>query len=232
MEGVPDLTFSKPHNTEDRTAGLKLVADVLSQQRSITSKTLIYNPITVLLWAALVGLIYPFVYRNPATDKPNLVIAMMGILMSILAGVRYLVWPYQDLGESINWEWLGEDEMVIAKFGDTVIGSCVYRLQDSSNKKEMLIRAWTTRPRERRKGIGRGLLESVVNIAKQKGCSGIDFAPDELRVGSTRLLSQLDGFAGVLHINKGFAQEETKARATLKNLVDEHWSEKRTKGSR
>ena len=232
LEGVPDLTFSRPQNEEDRTAGLKLVANVLSQQRSTTSKTLIYSPITVLLWAVIVGLMYPFVYRNPATDKSKLAVAMISILMSVLAGVRYLVKPYQDLADNINWEWLGKDEMVTAKFGDVVIGSCVYRLQDSGNKKEMLIRSWTTRPRERRRGVGRGLLELVVNIAKEKGCSGIDFAPDELRVGSTRLLTQLDGFAGILHINKGFAQEEAKARATLKNVLDERWSEKRTKGSR
>ena len=169
---------------------------------------------------------------------------VIGMIMCVLAGIRYLVKPYQDLAEQINWIWLGDDEMMIAKYGETVIGSCIYRIEfsngkkgsssssSSSNSKRLLIRAWTTRPRERRRGIGRGTLEKVVEIAKQKSCQSVEFAPDELRAGSTRLLTQVDAFGGWFGINASFDADEQRARRMLDDVLDELWVEKRRRGSR
>lgn len=237
LDRIPELTFSPPKTPEDRIAGLKLVADILSQQRSTASKALIYNPVTLAIWVALVALVFPWVYRNPATDKPNLAIMVIGMIMFVLACIRYLVKPYQDLAEQINWSWLGDDEMVIAKYGGTVIGSCVYRVEGSNGKKNsssrfLLIRAWTTRPRERARGIGRGVLEKLVDVAKQKNCQSIEFAPDEIRAGSTRLLTRADSFGGWFGINASFDKDEQRARAMLDSVLDELWAEKRNRGSR
>ena len=165
--------------------------------------------------------------------------------MCILLAIRFILRPYEDIAEKINWDWLGSDEVVVARFGGTVIGTCVYRTEAGAKKKAQgglgntigkrtIIRAWTVRRRERGRGVGRGLLEKVVELSsKQKGCDGVEFAPAGLRAGAERVLPDWDAGGGWLRFNGEFEKGEARAEQCLKEVLQEKgFGERRRRGSR
>ena len=138
----------------------------------------------------------------------------------------------------------------MARFGGTVIGTCVYRLEagakrksqapssssaggGSSGSKKALIRAWTVRRRERERGVGKGLLEAVVDLcAKEKGCEAVDFAPADIRAGGERALPDWE-FRGLMRLNREFDKRDQRAEECLKDVLREKgFGEKRRRGSR
>ena len=246
LANIPPLTFERPQSEEERTSGLKLVADIVTYQKSRASTILIYHPLTVGIWTTFVAVAYALLVKSRG-DLPVLFTTAMGLLMVMLAGIRFTARPYDQLVERINWSWLGDDNMVIARFGEEIIGSCVFRIEGPSGKKKShngnsgsnstsgkrsLIRAWSVRRRERGRGIGTGLLETVIDIAKEKGCETVEFAPAEEIVGGERVLPDYEGFGGYLNFNAEFDRREAQAKEYLKSLVREKIPEKRRRGSR
>ena len=107
-----------------------------------------------------------------------------GILMTLLLAVRALVGGYLVLAEKINLEWLEDDEMVVSKFGAEIIGTVVFRVVKEGGRKKKgkgVLRAWTVRRRERGRGVGRGLLEEVVQVLLGRGVEGIVFDDNHAR---------------------------------------------------
>ena len=124
--------------------------------------------------------------------------------MAALLGVRYVVQEYLSSAEQINFAWLrrgclldgeegeedkgGErpaaqedDEILITKFGDEVIGTLVVRLvptistgegtKASGRKRRAgkgVFRAWTVRLKYRRKGVGGALLVDGVRLVRER----------------------------------------------------------------
>jgi hypothetical protein len=241
LADIPPLNFEHAQSDKDRVEALKLVTNTITQQRSVASKALIYNPFTFGIWALLCGILYPFVVKKEG-DLPIMLTSSVGLIMAVLAGIRFIVKPYEDLAEKINWDWLGNDEIIVARFGDNIIGTCVYRIeggvtgkkksQNNSTSKRLLIRCWTTRRRERERGIGQGLLEKVVDIAKENGCDSVEFAPKEIRAGAERVLNNWNGIGGFVNFNAEFDKNEDRAEAFLRRILKERIPDKRRRGSR
>lgn len=67
-----------------------------------------------------------------------------------------------------------ENIVIVSKWGEEeIIGSLVMRV--SRKEKKAVIRAWTVKLRYRGKGVGRGLLEEGVRVAKEKGVGKVEF---------------------------------------------------------
>ncbi|MCJ1324250.1 hypothetical protein MMC10_000912 [Thelotrema lepadinum] len=244
LTNLPPLDFEPAQSSKDRTDALKLVSDSVTQQRSTASSTLVFHPLTLAIFVTLIAGAYPLLVKRSG-DLPILFTTGVGIFMMILGIIRYIVKPYEDLAENINWNWLGDDEMVVALYGGTVIGTCVYRIEQGSKKKSgsgspgsggkrALIRAWTVRRRERGRGIGRGLLERLVDIcAKEKGCDGIEFAPVGLRAGAERVLPDWTAGGGLMKFNSELDRREARAEECLKDVMREkRFGDKKRRGSR
>ena len=147
--------------------------------------------------------------------------------MAVLVAVRGIVSPYLTLAERIGWDWLGDDEVMIARFGSEIIGAAVYRLEtgtdtsSSPRKKNRpkvgIIRAWTIRLRERGRGVGKGLMESVVEECVKKGADNVKFEAGEGRAGAERVLP--DG-GPLLAFNRTFDTWEEKAKKELGSMVE------------
>jgi GNAT superfamily N-acetyltransferase len=184
---LPSLTTYTAESEEDRIDGLRLVADSVAQQRQVASKVLIFHPINLAAFFLVVGIAAQFLYTD--TDSLYLIATTVGgMTMSFLIAVRWATARYLTLAEDINWEWLGEDKLIVVKWGEEVIGALVLGWADSDAAKKprggrrrrgkAVVRAWTVRTKYRGKGVGEGLLEEAVKVAGERGADGILFEGD------------------------------------------------------
>ena len=182
VDSLPALSTYTASTEDDRIDGLKLVADSVAQQRQVTSKMLIFHPVNLAVYFTAVGILISYLQRV-GHDWIMMGTLLGGVTMCCFAAVRWAAGGYIALAEEINWEWLGEDRLVIVKWGEEIIGALVLGWADSELKKKggrrkrgkAVIRAWTVKLKYRGKGIGEGLLEEAVKVAGEKGADGIVF---------------------------------------------------------
>lgn len=183
LAGVPELNSYLATGEIERTDALKLVADSVAQQRQAANRALIYHPLNVATFVALMAVLYRYM-QNRGYDVGIIATTVFGILMTLLVSCRYFTQGYVFAAEEINWEWLGDADILVTKFGDEVIGTVVIEWQSGESRKKGkkawrgLIRAWTVRMKYRGKGVGGSLLEDAVKEAKKKGAESLEFAED------------------------------------------------------
>ncbi|KAI4220792.1 MAG: hypothetical protein L6R36_007367 [Xanthoria steineri] len=103
-----------------------------------------------------------------------------------------------------------ENMVIVSKWGEEeIIGALVVRV--SRKEKKAVIRAWTVKLRYRGKGVGRGLLEECVRVAKEKGCGRVEFEREH--ANSHKVLPDI--------FNKGFERREKRAKAVLVEVMKE-----------
>ncbi|KAI4153956.1 MAG: hypothetical protein LQ340_001974 [Diploschistes diacapsis] len=242
LAGITSLDLEATQSSSDRTNSLKLISDYVSQQRSIASTMLVFHPLMLGLLAALTAAAYRFLVKD-MRDLPLLFTTSISGLLCIVSVIRFMLRPYEELAKKINSDWLGDDRVIVARFGSTVIGTCVYRIEQVSRRKShsggtsgkrASIRAWTVRPRERGRGVGRGLLEKVVDVCLiDNGCEIVDFASAGLRAGADRVLPDWTVGGGLVRLNATFENDEARAEECLANVLQERgYGDKRRRGSR
>jgi GNAT superfamily N-acetyltransferase len=185
VDALPALSTYTASTEDDRIDGLELVADSVAQQRQVTSKMLIFHPVNLAVYFVAIGILISYLQRV-GHDWIMMGTLIGGLTMCSFAAVRWAAGGYIALAEEINWEWLGEDRLVVVKWGEEIIGALVLGWADSELKKKggrrkrgkAVIRAWTVKLKYRGKGIGEGLLEEAVKVAGEKGADGIVFDAD------------------------------------------------------
>ncbi|KAK3202886.1 hypothetical protein GRF29_154g1101279 [Pseudopithomyces chartarum] len=217
--GLPQLRTYTATSEDDRIDGLRLIADSVAQQRQIASKMLIFHPLHLAGFAVLVGILLQRFWKT-TDDLYMLGPTIGGIIMATLVAVRWATGKYLTLAEDINWEWLGDDRMIVVKWGEEVIGALVLGWADGEAAKKKqgrrkrgkaIVRAWTVRLKYRGKGVGEGLLEEAVKSAGERGADGILFERDH--ANSKRILPGL--------YNSFMDQKEAKAEKALEKVADE-----------
>lgn len=137
----------------------------------------------------------------------------------------------------MNWQFLrnenGEEDVILGtKFGDEIIGTLVLRMEIAGGAKagkkvakkngrvtQAVIRAWTVRLRFRHKGVGRGLLEEAVRIAREGGGKDIPIGFSTAHANSTMVLWE--------NFNGGFRAQQKRAVEMLHEVEREMSEEKR-----
>jgi GNAT superfamily N-acetyltransferase len=115
------------------------------------------------------------------SSVPLILTTGAAIAMVLLIVVRQLSGGYLALAESINWEWLGDSEILVAEWGEEpnkqVIGAVVFKEESFGTGKKKgkkgVVRAWTVRLRERGRGVGRGLLEELCKVGRGRGWADV-----------------------------------------------------------
>ena len=184
-EEIPQLSTYTAESEDDRVEGLRLVADSVAQQRQVSSKMLIFHPITLAAFV-LVAAIATQWTLNAYNDWLVVGTTVGGITMTFLIFIRWMTGGYIGLAEDIDMGWLGEDRLIVVKWGEDIIGALVLGWADNDAAKKRgrrrrgkaVIRAWTVKLKYRHKGIGQSLLEEAVKIAGEKGADGIIFDAD------------------------------------------------------
>ncbi|KAL9033172.1 MAG: hypothetical protein Q9180_006091 [Flavoplaca navasiana] len=103
-----------------------------------------------------------------------------------------------------------ENMVIVSKRGEEeIVGALVVRM--SRKEKKAVIRAWTVKSMYRGKGVGRGLMEECVKVAKDRGCGRVEFETEH--ANSHKVLP--DTF------NKGFERREKRAKGVLVEVMKE-----------
>ena len=235
LDILPELTSRAAANDDDRVEALRLVADSVAQQRQLASSAILFHPLTLCAMVLLFGLAYQYLYKGAASDFAIIGTTTAGLLMVVLITARLLSGGYIFEAERVGtWKWMNEgrdgpdndivgteDEIILTRFGEEVIGAIVIRgvrdpaSSSSKSRKNVpttgYIRGWTVLQRYRRKGIGQGLLEEAVALCQKKGWQGPEF--DEKHANSARLVYPI--FQG------GFRKRERQARQMLERVIEE-----------
>lgn len=228
MDELPRLTTYTAESEDDRIEGLRLVADSIAQQRQISSKVMMFHPVSLAVYFVVVAIAAQYMLRW-YDDKTMLGTTIGGITMIYLIFIRWMTGLYIGLAEDIDMEWLGEDRMIVVKWGEDVIGSLVLGWADNDAAKKRgrrrrgkaVVRAWTVKLKYRGKGVGEGLLEEAVKIAGERGADGILFDADH--ANSKRVLPAI--FNGFID------KQEAKAEKALRRVADEKGNFRQRQGS-
>ncbi|KAL8732461.1 MAG: hypothetical protein Q9166_002674 [cf. Caloplaca sp. 2 TL-2023] len=103
-----------------------------------------------------------------------------------------------------------ENIVVVSKWGEEeIIGALVMRVL--RKEKKAMIRAWTVKLRYRGKGVGRGLLEEGVRVAKERGIGELEF--ERGHANSHKVLPEI--------FNRGFDRREKRAKGMLMEVMKE-----------
>jgi GNAT superfamily N-acetyltransferase len=232
------LTTYTPEDEDERYDGLRLVADSVAQQRQVASKMLMANPVNLAAYFLVVAIAAQYLWKT-YDDLLILGTTIGGITMIALAAIRMAVGGYLALAEEINWDWVGEDRLIVVKWGNEIIGALVLGWADNSEgakkrgtrrrRGKAVVRAWTVKLKYRGKGIGEGLLEEAVKVAGEKGADGIVFDRDHASKfhniffrSSTRLTAPADSNRILPRIYNGFLnKQEARAEKALEKVADE-----------
>ncbi|KAH6614080.1 hypothetical protein C7974DRAFT_404472 [Boeremia exigua] len=216
--GLPQLSTYTAQSEDDRIDGLNLIADSVAQQRQVASKMMVFHPVNLAALGIVMAIVAQYMLRSHG-DYFVFGTTAGGITMAFLILIRWLTGGYIGLAEEIGNEWLGDDRVVVAKWGDDVIGALVLGWADGDAAKKRgrrrrgkaIVRGWTVKLKYRGKGVGEGLLEEAVKVAGEKGADGILFAGDH--ANSTRILPAI--YNGFLD------KQEAKAEKALRKVADE-----------
>ncbi|KAF2265858.1 hypothetical protein CC78DRAFT_177812 [Lojkania enalia] len=217
-DGLPTLSTYTAESDDDRIEGLRLIADSVAQQRQLASKMLIFHPLNLAVFTLVLAVLAQYMWK---TDDDLLVLGTTvgGITMAFLVAVRMATGAYLQLAENINWEWLGEDRLIVVKWGEDIIGALVLGWAEEGVRKKnarrrrgkAVVRAWTVKLKYRGKGVGEGLLEEAVKVAGERGADGIVF--DEAHANAERVLPR---------IYNGFLDKrDQRAEKALEKVADE-----------
>jgi GNAT superfamily N-acetyltransferase len=181
-EELPQLNTYTAESEDDRVEGLRLVADSVAQQRQVSSKMLIFHPITLASFSVISAIAIQLMLR---WYKDWLMVATTvgGITMTFLIFIRWMTGEYIGIAEDIDMDWLGDDKLLVVKWGEDIIGALVLGWADNDAAKKRgrrrrgkaVIRGWTVKLKYRGKGVGEGLLEEAVKVAGERGADGIIF---------------------------------------------------------
>jgi GNAT superfamily N-acetyltransferase len=182
---LPQLSTYTATTEEDRIEALRLVADSVAQQRQVASKVMMFHPVSLGAYFAVVAIAASYMLRW-YEDKLMLATTLGGITMTFLIFIRWMTGGYIGMAEDIDGEWLGHDRLICVKWGEDVIGALVLGWADNDAAKKRgrrrrgkaLVRAWTVKLKYRGKGVGEGLLEEAVKVAGEQGADGIVFDAD------------------------------------------------------
>lgn len=222
---LPLLTYSLAPTASEKYPALKLIADALAQRRQLSSSIIVFSGPFLAVAVAVFGALFQSMYvpSQGYGSIPLICTTFAGIAMALLISVRWMSGGYLALAETINWEWLGDAEVVVAEWGTpgdmAVVGTCVFEEEEVGGKggkgrkkgKRGVVKAWTVRLRERGRGVGKGLLEEVARVGKERGWEGIGVV--EGGVFDEKVLP------GVYH--RWFERRMERARG----LVQEVWAE-------
>lgn len=183
LAGVPELKTYMVDNDDEKISALKLTADSIAQMRQSANSALIYSPINLSIIVAILALAARYM-RDAGFDNAIIGTTGAGLVMCTLAIFRWFTQGYLFAAEAMKWDWLGDADVIVTKFGDEIIGTVIidWISGESRQKKRKAwrgeVKAWTVRLKYRHKGVGTALLEEAVKEAKKKGAETLEFAEE------------------------------------------------------
>jgi hypothetical protein len=237
-DDIPPLSLDVLTVHNDKVEALRLVADSIAQQRQTASLALVFHPACLAVLVAALAGVYQWFWVQRQSDPGSTMMIVCGVIMTYLLAIRYAAGGYLRLAEAVQWSWLqaddGEEDLLIGtKFGGEMVGALVLRLEPSPGKKrggsrggnlkggKGLIRAWTTKLRFRRKGVGSDMLHEAVRVTRDRCGKDAEIGFAQEHANSTMLLPDM--------FNRPFKKREMQAAKALEEVLAEWDGNKRKK---
>ncbi|KAF7860469.1 hypothetical protein EAF04_008595 [Stromatinia cepivora] len=236
LDGIPSLTTTALITEEDKTKALKLVADSIAQQRQIAAQALIFHPLTLTLYALIIGIVTKWQYKD-TSDFGLLGTTLAGVTMACLVAVRAATAGYLHTAEDFNWDFArnddGEEDVIIgSRYGDEIIGALILRIERAphingspkrgkSGKKggRGVVRAWTTKVRYRGTGVGTEMLEEAVRETRGKLGNSAEVGFAKEHANAKMILPEM--------FNGEFRRRERRAAGALEAVLESGRGKKR-----
>ncbi|KAK3390570.1 acetyltransferase [Podospora didyma] len=187
LDDIPPLSLEVLTEQVDKVAALKLIADSIAQQRQKAAHHLMTHPYLLPVLLMVLTVFFQSCIAFASWDFGTVLGLGCGIVMIYLIAIRYVVEGYISLAEQMSMDWIttdeGEDTIIGTRFGNEIIGALLIHflpnpaLSGSGKKKNRnlglkggtgVIRAWTTKLRYRRKGVGLDMLREAVRMTREK----------------------------------------------------------------
>lgn len=228
LDDIPPLQLDTLESTNDKDTGLDLVAESVIEMQQRAAKALISHPLCVAPLAASLLSVYRFVYV-PTRDYRIAFLLAVILLMVYVLFISWFTRKYRKLATQFTSCWIhnGRDILIGAWSKGCLIGVVVLRLDPrpiANNSKKRtrsfsfrggrgLIRAWTTVPGERNKGVGKKLLAAAVRTTKERCGKDAELGFCKDHAHSTMILPKM--------FNGSFRRNEVLAtKAVERALVD------------
>jgi ribosomal protein S18 acetylase RimI-like enzyme len=241
MAGVPELRSYVTEDQDEKIDALKLVADSVAQMRQLANSALIFHRLNMAIAVAVISLLARYLLEW----KRDIVVTATtcsGLVMVCFALCRYATQGYLLAAESISWDWLGNADVLVTKFGDEVIGTVIIDWVSGESRQRRKkawrgeIKGWAVRLKYRGKGVGSALLEEAVKESRKKGAETIEFAEDHAsKLGNYLSFREADirclDSKRVLpkFYNGQMDKRETRARELLQDLLEQSPTKSRRK---
>lgn len=250
LDDIPPLSLDALTSQHDKTEGLRLVADSVSEMGPRAARAVFSHPLClanlVSSWAAVYRLVYANANSNATErDASRALLLASGLAMLYFAAIRFLTSQYSTLADNITRDWLRADHadgrgrqhqdavdvLLGAKAGQLLVGALVLRLEPR--------RAPTASPSKRRnrsrsaslKG-GMGVIRAWTTTTSHRGRGiGRELLDEAVRYTKDKCGKDARvGFAqehanSVMILprmfNKGFRSNEMRAAKALNGCVDE-----------
>lgn len=229
LDGIPTLTTTVLDTEDDKIKALKLVADSIAQQRQIAAQAIIFHPLTLTLYALVIGIVTKWQYRD-TSDMGLLGTTLAGVTMACLVAVRAATAGYLHTAEEFNWSFArndeGEEDVIIgSRYGEELIGALILRIERAphssgsprkgkSGKKggKGVVRAWTTKVRYRGTGVGTEMLEEAVRETRGKLGNSAEVGFAKEHANAKMILPEM--------FNGEFRRRERRAAGALDAMVE------------
>ncbi|MCJ1391806.1 hypothetical protein MMC18_004673 [Xylographa bjoerkii] len=220
-DALPPLTTVPATTAPHKHAALRLLADALAQRRQLAAALVIRSAPFAALAALALGILFQTMYTGRAS-LPLIGTTFAGVAMALLVAVRWLAGGYLALAERVGWDWLGEDEVWVTLWGteEEVVGAVVVRTErEGKRRRRGVVRGWTVRLRERGRGVGRGLLEVVARVGRERAWEGVGV--EEGGLYDERVLPRM--------FHAEFERSAARGRALLEEVWVESGGRKRSR---
>lgn len=213
------------------------MADSVADMRRVASQALVSHPVSLGALFSAWAVTYHYVY-SPTRNIELALLVASGLLVIYLMSIRYIAAGYIRRSRLIDRHWLRtdhRDDIILgARVGDEVAATLVLHLEPKAqppNKRKSrdaclkggrgLIRAWTTKPKHRGRGLGKDLLKEAIQLTKEK-CgrdAEVEFAPQH--ANANMILPSI--------FNGAFKKGEARATKTLDEMMVQREANKRRK---
>ncbi|ESZ90932.1 hypothetical protein SBOR_8678 [Sclerotinia borealis F-4128] len=229
LDGVPSLTTTVLDAEDDKIKALKLVADSIAQQRQIAAQAVIFHPLTLTLYALVIGIVTKWQYRD-TSDLGLLGTTLAGVTMACLVAVRAATAGYLHTAEEFNWNFAkndeGEEDIIIgSRYGEELIGALILRIERAPHLNGLpkkgksgrkggkgVVRAWTTRVRYRGTGVGTEMLEEALRETRGKLGNSAEVGFAKEHANAKMILPEM--------FNGEFRRRERRAAGALEAVVE------------
>ncbi|KAH7129453.1 hypothetical protein B0J13DRAFT_138377 [Dactylonectria estremocensis] len=172
------LTYEVLTTARDKADALKLVIDSVAQQRQVASRDVIFHSLSVSVLVGVLAVAY-VAMDAAGNDFIAMTITFCGIVLIYLSVIRYAASAYIRVAEETDWtSWLDDQDdnetlILGARYGAEIIATVFLLLPKRNTRAKATqtpkasIRAWTTRLRYRRHGLGGDMLREAVKASKQ-----------------------------------------------------------------